>query len=84
LVLLTLVILLSFWHPLNVLYLQARAGDILDDYWEGYAAELSNYLTCQLPLLTELPQDSHLAQAAAFLNQAVQIGFFLKVKPNYC
>lgn len=76
LVLLLLVLLLVAWRPLTALNLHARAGAMIDTYRQDFVSEYSQYLYCQVPLLTELPQDPRLDQAAALLDQAAGIRAF--------
>lgn len=58
------------WNPLRVLRLQARAGKRIDAYIETHAEPVSRFLACQMPLLTDLPEDEGLAEAIALLEEA--------------
>ena len=76
LALLVLVLLLVAWRPMTALNLHARAGAMIDAYRQDVVPEYSQYLYCQVPLLTELPQDPRLDQAAALLDRAAGIRAF--------
>ncbi len=58
------------FNPLRVLSLQARAGRLIDAYIQEYAPEHLNKFTCQLPLLTQLPEDQRLNEAVTLLETA--------------
>jgi hypothetical protein len=63
--------------PLRVLNLQARAGDLIENYIQEHAAEFDHYFTCQLPVQIDLPErDQGLNNALDLLEKA------RKLRPN--
>lgn len=58
------------WMPAKALHLQIRAGQLLEDYIEEHTSGYRNFYTCQLPVLTDLPLDSHLKEAVVLLETA--------------
>lgn len=58
------------WKPLQINLLRNRAGRLLEGYIKAYAPEFEDYLSCQLPVITDLPADNGLSDAVALLEQA--------------
>lgn len=73
LVIIILVLGTLAFNPLRVLSLQARAGRLMENYIHENAAEFANHFTCQLPLLTQLPEDQGLREAVLLLTTARSI-----------
>jgi tetratricopeptide (TPR) repeat protein len=58
------------WKPLMINLLRNRAGRLLEGYLKAYASEYEDYLTCQLPVITELPPEKGLSDAVTLLEKA--------------